>query len=71
MSKDEEISHLRNCNKSLFVDMNKLKNKMKAQQETQSMDKGTRTDLINMEKINLLNNKVVLVEVFPTIDLKK
>jgi chromosome segregation ATPase len=67
LSKDEEISRLRNHNKSLLVDMKKLKNKRKAQQETQTMDKGTSTDLIDMEKPNVLNNEVVSVEVFPEV----
>jgi hypothetical protein len=71
LSKDEEISHLRNHRKSLLADMNKVKNKRKAYQETQTVDKGTNTDLINMEKTNVLNNEVVSVEVFPKVNLNK
>jgi hypothetical protein len=71
LSKDGEISDLINHNKSLLVDMKKFKNKRKAQQETQTMDKGTSTNLIDMEKHNVLNNEVILVEVFPEVDLNK
>ena len=59
LSKDEEISCLRNHNKNLLVGMKKLKNKRKKHQETQTVDKGTSTKLIDMEKTNVLNNEVV------------
>jgi hypothetical protein len=51
--------------------MKKLKNKMKAQQETQTMDKGTSIDLIDMEKPNVLNDEVASVEVFLEVYLNK
>ena len=51
--------------------MKKLKNERKEQQETQTLDKGTSTNLINKEKTNVLNNEVVSVEVFPEVDLNK
>jgi hypothetical protein len=70
LSKDEEISRLRNHNKNLLVDMKKLKNKRKAQQETQTMDKGTSTDLIDMEKPNVVINEVVSVEEPPKVEIE-
>jgi len=71
LSKDEEISRLRNHNESLLVDMNKLNKNRKAHQETQIMDKGTNIDLIDIEKTSVLYNEVVLVEVFLEVNVNK
>jgi hypothetical protein len=71
LSKDEEISRFINHNKNQLVDMKKSKNKRKAQQETQTMDKGTSIDLIDMENPNVLKNEVVSVEVFSKVDFNK
>jgi hypothetical protein len=71
LSKDDEITRLRNHNKNLLVDMKKLKNKRKEQQETQTMDKGTSIDLIDMEKPNAIINEFLSMEVFPEVDLNK
>jgi len=50
--------------------MNKLNNKRKAQQETQTMDKDISTDLIGMEKPILVINEVVLVEEPPNVEIE-
>ena len=50
--------------------MKKLKNKRKEQQETQTMNKGTSTDLIDMEKPNVVINEVVSVEQPPKFEIE-
>jgi hypothetical protein len=69
-SKDDEISRLRNHNKTLLIEMKKLKNEKKMQQKTQTMDKGTNTNAINMEKPNVVINEVVSVEELPKFEIK-
>jgi hypothetical protein len=68
-SKDDEISRLKNHNKTPLVEMKKLKNEKKAQQKTQTMDKGANIYTINVEKPNIVINEVVSVEKLPKVEI--
>jgi hypothetical protein len=69
-SKDDEIPHLRNHNKTLLLEIKKLKNEEKEQQKDQTMDKGTDIDAINVEKLNIVINETVLVEEIPKVEIE-
>jgi hypothetical protein len=51
--------------------MKKLKNEKKMKQKTQTMDKGSNTDSINMEKPNVVIKEVFSVEEIPKVEFKK
>jgi len=70
-SRNDEIFYLRNHNKTPLAKMKKFKNEKKMQHKTQTMNKGTNIDSINVEKPNVIINEVLLVKELPKTEFKK